>query len=198
MGNSSAVSDSATRFTNKADNYARYRWDFSSHAIEAIFRISGLTMSATVADVGSGTGILSQHFVERVKKLFALEPNNEMRKLAQNLLGSYPAYTSIDGYAEATTLPNHSIDLIVVGRAIHWFDHEKARAEFVRILIPEGWLAILQTPCIDKKLDAAVKQIRIKENGWDVEGDKNKLKKTPLSFFFGSEDFILWISRNHF
>ena len=184
------VSDSTTRFTNKADIYTRYRWDFSPRAIEAIFRITGLTMSATVADIGSGTGMLSQHFVERVKKLFALEPNTEMMEIARGLLGSYPAYNSIDGCAEAIALPNHSVDLVVVGRAIHWFDPQKARAEFLRILIPEGWLAVLQTPCIDKKLDAALKQIRIQENGWDVEGDKNKIKKVPLSFFFGSEDYI--------
>ena len=183
------VSDPATRFTNKADNYARYRWDFSPHAIEAIFSITGLSTFATVADVGSGTGMLSQHFVQSVDKLFALEPNTEMRKLAECLLESYPSFTSIDGYAEATTLHNHSIDLIVVGRAIHWFDATKSRSEFLRILKPEGWLVILQTPCMDEKLDAAVKKIRIKENGWDVEGDKNKSKKAPLGFFFGSEDF---------
>ncbi len=81
-----AVSDPATRFTNKADNYARYRWDFSPQAIEAIFRITGLSPAATAADVGSGTGMLSQHFVERVNKLFAIEPNKEMRKFAQDLL----------------------------------------------------------------------------------------------------------------
>jgi len=185
-----AVSDPATRFSNRADNYARYRWDFSPQAIEAIFRITGLTTAATAADVGSGTGMLSQHFVERVSKLFALEPNKEMRKLAQDLLESYPSYISIDGYAESTTLPENSVDLIVVGRAIHWFDSRKARAEFSRILKPRGWLAILQTPCLDQELDEAIKLIRKYENGWDVEGDKAKLEKTPLSFFFGGDDFI--------
>ncbi len=70
---------------------------------------------------------------------------------------------------------------------------KKARAEFLRILKPEGWLAILQTPCLDQELDEAIKQIRKNENGWDVEGDKAKLKKTPLSFFFGGDDFITLI-----
>jgi len=188
-----AVSDPATRFTNRADNYARYRWDFSPQAIEAIFRITGLSPAATAADVGSGTGMLSQHFVERVSRLFALEPNKEMRKLGLDLLESYPSYTSIDGYAEATTLPENSVDLIVVGRAIHWFDAKKARAEFLRILKPKGWLAILQTPCKDQELDEAIKQIRKNENGWDVDGDKAKLIKTPLSFYFGGDDFITLI-----
>ncbi|HTE89890.1 MAG TPA: methyltransferase domain-containing protein, partial [Terriglobales bacterium] len=47
------------------------------------------------------------------------------------------------GSAEATTLGDHSVDIITAAQAAHWFDREKARREFVRILVPGGWTVLL-------------------------------------------------------
>lgn len=81
--------------------------------------------------------------------------------------------------------------MIVVGRAIHWFDPLKAKREFLRIVNPNSWLAILHIPCTDSRLVKAIKSIRSKENGWDESKDKNKLELTPSGFYFESNEFFL-------
>lgn len=185
------VSNPADRFSHKADKYAKYRWDYSPQAIDALFAFTNLSSEATVADIGAGTGMLSQHFVGRVKAVYAIEPNAEMRQSAEKKLKASTTYKIVEGIAEAIPLPDHFIDLIVVGRAIHWFDPLKAKREFLRIIKPDGWLAILKVPCTDARLVEAIKSFRTKENGWDVSNDRNRQKFTPYSFYFGSNNFSL-------
>jgi len=62
---------------------------------------------------------------------------------AEYLLRAYPLFTSIAATAEATTLADHSVHMIIVGNAFHWFKHEQARQEFLRILIPPGWVVLV-------------------------------------------------------
>jgi SAM-dependent methyltransferase len=185
------VIDTVSRFSHKVENYLKYRWDYAPHAIDAIFTTTKISNEAVVADIGAGTGMLSQHFVKRVKKTLAVEPNPEMRHAGEKLLGRYSTFHSINGSANATTLPDHSVDLIVVGRAIHWFPPGSTRTEFLRILKPDGWLAILQVPCADASLLQAVKSIQTQENGWNVRGDKKKRDIKPLGFYYGNEDFLV-------
>jgi hypothetical protein len=61
-----------------------------------------------------------------------------MRAAGESLLSAYPTFRSVAGTAEATTLPDRSVDMIVAGQAFHWFDRPKARTEFVRILRAGG------------------------------------------------------------
>jgi SAM-dependent methyltransferase len=182
--------DTICRFSSKADIYAQYRWDYTPEAIEAIFEVTGLSGEAVIADIGSGTGALSRHLVERVRRLFAIEPNPEMRLVAVEALGGYASFCSRAGLAEATGLADNGVDLISVGRAIHWFPDESTRIEFRRILKPGGWLAILRIPCMDKALLEAIKAIQTEENGWNVAGDKSRLKMKPLNFYYGHEEFL--------
>jgi ubiquinone/menaquinone biosynthesis C-methylase UbiE len=177
------------RYSAKAGGYAQYRWDYAVEAIQAIFDIAQLSEASTIADVGAGTGMVSRHFVERVRQVFAIEPSLEMRQIAAQSLRQFPPFCNIDGLAEATTLPNRSVDLIAVGRAIHWFPPESTRNEFRRILKPGGWLAILRIPCVDTALLEAIKAIRTEENGWNTTADKSKLAPKPFSFYYGHEEF---------
>ena len=64
-----------------------------------------------------------------------------MREAGERL--NLPNFTSIDGTAEATTLPAKSAEFITAAQAFHWFDHAKCRTEFLRILKPAGWLVII-------------------------------------------------------
>jgi SAM-dependent methyltransferase len=66
-----------------------------------------------------------------------------MREAAERLLGSFLNFHSVDGTAESTALSEHSIDLIVAAQAFHWFDPVRTRAEFVRILKPAGYVALI-------------------------------------------------------
>ena len=96
-----------------------------------------------IADIGSGTGILSQLFLENGNTVFCVEPNAEMRRAGDAQLSHYPNYRGIDGTAEATTLADACVDFVTAGQAFHWFDPSKASAEFRRILKPGGWAALI-------------------------------------------------------
>ena len=103
----------------------------------------GLTPATVIADIGSGTGIATALFLDHGNPVFAVEPNREMRGAAERLLGGRPNFRSVDGTAEATTLPDASVDCVVAAQAFHWFDPAKTRGEFRRILRPDGWVVLL-------------------------------------------------------
>lgn len=135
--------DSTQRFSSRVENYVRYRPSYPPAVLDTLRDECGLTPSAVIADIGSGTGLLSELFLRNGNRLFGVEPNREMRTAAERLLHDYPNFTSIEGAAEATTLPDSSIDFVTAGQAFHWFDHERARPEFARILRPDGWVVLV-------------------------------------------------------
>ena len=139
-----AVDEQPTRrFTSRADNYARYRPTYPAAAIDWLFEAGGLSAGSVVTDVGSGTGILAALLLERGASVFAVEPNAAMRAAAEAWLGDRPGFVSIDATAEATGLPDASIDLVTAGQAFHWFEPEATRAEFRRMLRPSGPVALV-------------------------------------------------------
>jgi SAM-dependent methyltransferase len=133
--------------------------------------------------------MVARHFVDRVETVFAVEPNAEMRRIATDALGDRRSYRSVNGLSNATTLPDNSVQLVTVGRALHWFPAESTRAEFRRILRPEGWLAIFSVPCTDRELVESLRAICTAENGWEAAVDKHTMRQVPFSFYFGSDDF---------
>jgi Methylase involved in ubiquinone/menaquinone biosynthesis len=110
-----------------------------------------LAATSSVADVGSGTGILTELLLETGAAVFAVEPNREMREAAERLLNDYGRFRSVHGTAEDTTLPTASVDLITASQAFHWFDVQKARRELARILKPGGRVALIWN---ERPLDA--------------------------------------------
>lgn len=131
------------RFSSRVENYVRYRPGYPPELIGMLERECGLDGDSIVADIGSGTGLLTQLFLAAGCCVYAVEPNREMRLAGERLLSGYPRLRSIDASAEATTLPDASADLIVAGQAFHWFDRARARAEFARVLRPGGWVALV-------------------------------------------------------
>ena len=131
------------RFSNRVENYIRYRPGYPPEVLDTLRAICGLTREHVIADVGSGTGILSEMFLKNGNPVRGIEPNREMREAGERLLAGYANFTSIEGKAEATTLPDASVDFVTAGQALHWFDLEQARAEFRRILRPPRRVAIL-------------------------------------------------------
>lgn len=96
-----------------------------------------------VADIASGTGIFTKMLLDNGNRVFAVEPNAEMRAAGGTLLAGYDKLTSVAGTAEATTLPDDSVDFVTAAQAAHWFDRERARREFSRILKPGGWCVLI-------------------------------------------------------
>ncbi len=137
------MTDPTGRFSNRVENYARFRPSYPRAVLKLLGTKCGLTSASVVADVGSGTGILSEMLLENGNRVFGVEPNNEMRETGERLLERYPRFASVAGTAEATTLESGSVDLVVAGQALHWFDLERARAEFGRVLKPGGWAVVI-------------------------------------------------------
>lgn len=137
------VTDPTLRFSSRVENYIRYRPRYPGEVIETLRSECGLVPSAVIADIGSGTGALTELFLQNGNTVFAVEPNREMRGGAERLLSGYPGFRSVAGRAEATALEDHSVDFVVVGQAFHWFDLEAARREFLRILRDPGWTMVV-------------------------------------------------------
>ena len=131
------------RFSSRVDDYARYRPSYPAPALELLRERCGLTAGAAVADLGSGTGILTELLLKRGAEVFAVEPNERMRAAAEAQLGHYPGFHSVAGSAEATTLAPGSVELLVAGQAFHWFDPRRTRIEALRVLRPGAWGALL-------------------------------------------------------
>jgi SAM-dependent methyltransferase len=181
--------DTKAVYSSKAEKYARYRWNYAPPAIQAVFDIACITRASSVADIGAGTGILTRAFAGQAGRAWAVEPNPEMRRLAERALQPHAACRVIDGSAEATTLPDHSVDVITVAQAIHWFDPEPTRAEFLRILKPGGWLAVLRNYGADEKLGKATEGLLAPENGVDFSHVARLPDKKSVSFYYGHEAF---------
>jgi SAM-dependent methyltransferase len=137
------MTDPTRRFSGRVENYVRYRPGYPRAIIALLQEQCGLTPEAVIADVGSGTGILSELFLKHGNRVYGVEPNGPMRAAAEGLLKNYPGFVSVPARAEATTLEDGSVDLIVVGQAFHWFDIPRARVEFARILKPGGWVVLV-------------------------------------------------------
>jgi SAM-dependent methyltransferase len=134
---------STERFSSRVEDYRKFRPHYPREILETLYAECRLTPSASMADIGSGTGCLTELFLENGNPVFAVEPNRDMREAGQQLLGKYPGLQNIDGTAEATSLPDQCVDFIVSGQAFHWFDRKAAYAEFLRILKPGGWVMIV-------------------------------------------------------
>jgi SAM-dependent methyltransferase len=135
--------DAARRFCGRVADYARSRPGYPAEIIGLLEREGGLRPGSVVADIGSGTGKLSELFLALGNAVYGVEPNQEMRGEAERLFAGNPLFRSIEGRAEATGLPGLSADIAVAGQAFHWFDPDLFRAELRRILRGEGFTALV-------------------------------------------------------
>jgi ubiquinone/menaquinone biosynthesis C-methylase UbiE len=141
--NTSHEKNPTTRFSDRVDLYIRYRPTYPAELIELLSFKAQLTTSSVVADIGSGTGILSELFLKNGNPVLAVEPNNEMRQASEHLLRAYPNFKSINGAAESTGIAAATVDLVTAGQSFHWFNQTAARQEFQRILKAQGYAVIV-------------------------------------------------------
>ncbi|MCC6678973.1 MAG: methyltransferase domain-containing protein [Phycisphaerales bacterium] len=127
------------RFSDRAQDYARYRPSYPGEAIDALLDGLGKTAGLTVVDVGAGTGISARQLADRGPSVIALEPNESMRRAAQ----AHPRVRFLDGTAESTGLSDRSVDLVLAAQAFHWFRQRQALAEFHRVLRPAARLGLM-------------------------------------------------------
>ena len=183
--------DPTQRFTGRVGNYDRYRPSYPRAILNLLETECDLTSDSVIADVGSGTGILSKLFLENGNRVFGVEPNYEMCEVGERRLERYPRFTSVAATAEATTLDDASVDFVTAGQAFHWFDVERCRAEFARILRAGGWVVVIwnarrrnTTPFL-----AAYERL-LREHGTDYEQvEHGRSAAGMVDEFFGSDGY---------
>jgi SAM-dependent methyltransferase len=136
--------DSTERFSERVADYERYRERYPADEVLSRLRAwCGLEPAWRVADVGAGTGMLSEVFLGNGNAVTALEPNAEMRAACERLETRWPRLQVVNATAEATGLADASVEVVAAGRAFHWFDHARALPEFRRVLVPGGWVVLV-------------------------------------------------------
>lgn len=129
-------------FADKQQYYDDFRPSYPAAAVALIREKAG--NSAVIADIGSGTGKLAVLLADFASRLYAVEPSVHMRRILSNRTVDFPSVQVMAATAESTGLPDHSVDVITVAEAYHWFDNKQARAEFHRILKPGGHVFLLR------------------------------------------------------
>lgn len=135
--------DPTLRFEGRAGDYAAARPGYPPGLVPLLVRETGLRPSWVVADLGAGTGLSALPFLEHGNRVFAVEPSAAMRAAAAEFLAGRGEVEVVEGTAEATGLPDRSVDLVLAAQAFHWFDPEGAAREATRILRSGGWRAVL-------------------------------------------------------
>ena len=183
--------DPTSRFSDRVSAYRRFRPGYPAALFDHLQRQCGLDERTVIADIGSGTGILTRCWLERGYRVFAVEPNGPMRAVAEELLGDRDRFVSRAGRAERTSLDSASIDLLTAAQAFHWFDRDATRREFRRVLRADGWVAIIwndrrktSTPFLE-----AYERLLL-EHGTDyVEVDHTRIEAPELAEFFGPRGY---------
>jgi SAM-dependent methyltransferase len=186
------TSDATQRFSDRVADYAAHRPRYPQAVYDFLGRRLGPGRGAVVADVGSGTGIFCQPLLDRGCVVYGVEPNAAMREEAERTLSPrYPSFHSVAGTAEATTLANHSVDLVVAAQAFHWFDAPRAAAECRRVLRPGSSAAMVwNTRKTDSSPFLRAYEELLGEYGTDyaaVRHDRNEAGRLAQFFPHGHE-----------
>ncbi len=194
-----SFADAKQRFSNRVADYVRYRPGYPPAVLDLLRTECGLRPEHVIADIGSGTGLLSELFLKNGNRVFGVEPNEAMRQAGEEHLASYDGFTGINGSAEATTLLNASVDFVTAAQAFHWFEPHAARREFIRILKPRGWFVVLWN---DRRMEEA--QLTrdyeglLERFGIDYKSVKGSYPEVQnIRDFFESDDFVARDLPNH-
>ena len=128
-----------------------------------------------VADVGAGTGKLTQDLENLGLRGFAVEPNDAMRAEGIKLFEGRDSFQWSKGTAEITGLPDNSVDWLLMGSSFHWADAPVALEEFHRVLRPGGFFTAIWNP---RNIESHLKRVSSgsRANMQDME---KKLLSTP-------------------
>ena len=181
-------------------DYVRFRPHYPRELLDWLNATVGFTAAWRVADIGSGTGIFSRLLLENGNDVQAVEPNDGMREEAEASLAVFSNFHSVNATAEATTLADHSVDLVTAAQAFHWFDPIATKREFHRILKPGGWvLVVFNTRVVDANAFSIGYEELLRTRAVDyTRVDHRLVDAGRLGAFFGAyeEWHHRWIKRH--
>ena len=175
------------RFSNRVSDYLSGRPGYPDAAVFWLTDTFELAPPAMIADIGAGTGISAALLISHGFDVVAIEPNDAMREAAIERLGADPQFRAVAASAEATTLPDASMDAVIAAQAFHWFDRPKFRAECLRILKPLGVVALFWNVRRAKGDDfAQAYEALLREFGTDYLAVRHEnVADSELAAFFG-------------
>ena len=185
----SSPANAPERFLGRVEYYRKYRPGYPERLVEWLTDLSALKPSHRIADIGSGTGLLAELFLRHGYPVLGVEPNPEMRWAAESHLQRYPSFRSVDGRAETTTLASRSVDLIIAGQSFHWFQLDRARAEFQRISNPSAYAVLVwnQRKTESSGFLRAYEEV-LRRHGIDYTRVRHEnIGEAQLQAFFGSQ-----------
>jgi SAM-dependent methyltransferase len=186
------MSEHTERFTGRVEDYERYRLRYPAAVMSLLVARCGLRREHMVADVGAGTGMLAELFLEHGNSVVAVEPNDDMYAACERLASMRPGLLVRKAKAEATGLDAASMDFVAAGRAFHWFDQQRAKTEFRRILRPGGWVVLVSNGRVrdESPLSAAYEGL-LREHGTDYAANRERyeIESRVEDFFAGGEMF---------
>lgn len=189
--------NSTTRFSNRVEDYVKYRPGYPKEIVTYLQDAYGLDKGKIIADIGAGTGISTALFLNSGYKVFAIEPNLEMRNKAVEMLSSFQNFKAIAGSAENTGLETASIDAVVAGQAFHWFDRSKARTEFKRILKADGLTVLIWNERKSASaFEIAYDQFIVKHATDYTAVDHRKIDLDTITAFYHPKHFELKVFSN--
>ena len=171
-----------TIFAGKAEGYAAHRPSYPKELFD--FLESVFPKPIEIADIGAGTGIFSKVLLEKNYSVTCVEPNEEMGAIAQKLLAVFPKFELITATAEETGILDHSINLVTVAQAFHWFDVELFKKECQRILTKNGKVALIwnyrdESTELIKDYEKVNRELCLSFKGFSEGIDREKI----ISFF---------------
>ena len=182
MPGESSPLNPTTRFSNRVENYIKYRPSYPKEIISFLENDLNLQKNQRIADIGSGTGLFAELLLQEKYEVVCIEPNEEMRKAAEKRLSHYKTFSSFSQRAEHTSLDAHSIDLIVVATAFHWMEPVATKKEFKRILKPNGNIVLIWN--IRKTDNPFLKEYHLLKQLNSIDPPHNNVNEEIIQAFF--------------
>ncbi len=177
--------------SERIENYLKYQPGYPKKLLNFLYEDVGLSRESVIADICSGAGVLTRLLLERGSRVVAIESDDQMREIAERLLGDeFLRFVSLKGTAENTTLFNEAVNFIVCTQSLRQFRIDKCRKEFLRIMKPSGTIVFLYNRLNQE--DDFIKEYRRLIEQYQIcheTSDYRELSEDEIADFFNSTSY---------
>lgn len=172
--------------SERIENYLRCQPGYPKKLLNFLYEEVGFSRESVIADVCSGIGVFTRLLLERGSRVVAIEPDNQMREIAERLLSDeFQRFVSLNATVENTTLFDNSVNHIVCTHSLNRFCKNKCKNEFLRILKPAGTVVLIYNRL--EQEDDFVKAYQRLLNRYKIHPEKpecQEISETEIFDFF--------------